>query len=183
MIELIALTGGFWFLAFIGLFVVTGIAASELDSFALGTATFVVGLLGMQIFFDMPVWATISGNPLSLILFIAIFIVLGAAYTAVWRWPEFLRDHSSDITSDYRHFNAKHKGSFDEFLQSDSYRFTASKHKDRLATWVITWPFSLVWELSRKPIKYTYRLVYTTLGDTFERIGTRVARSIHERNK
>ena len=184
MIELIALTGGFWFLAFIGLIIVTGIVASELDNFSLGTGTFIVALIGAQVLFDMPVWSVISGNPLSLVIFLIAFTAVGAIYTALWRWPEFLRDNSNSILSDYEYSQKSKKAiTFDEYLHTDYYKFKASKHKDRLATWVITWPFSLVWELARKPIKYVYNLVYDTLGTTFEHIGTRVARRIHERSK
>jgi hypothetical protein len=183
MFELIALLGGFWFIVFIGLIVVTGIVASEIDNFALGTATFVIALIGAQVLFDIPVWAAIASNPLSLVLFITLFTLIGAAYTAIWRWPEFLRDNASTIKSAYNQYKNKHKGNFDEFLQSDSYEFTAAKHKDRLATWIITWPFSLVWELSRKPIKYVYKIIYEALGGAFERIGISVARRIHEKNK
>lgn len=183
--ELIALLGGIWFLVFIGFIFIVGVIASEIDNFALGTATFVVALIGAQTLFDVPVWATISDNPLSLVLFLAAFIVVGAIYTAVWRWPEFIRDNSKTINADYVYCNKNKtdKVSFDEYLNSSYYSFTASKHKDRLATWIITWPFSMVWELSRKPIKYTYKLVYSVVGAAFENIGTSVARRIHERNK
>lgn len=186
MMELIALTGGFWFLAFMGFIFIVGVISSEIDNFSLGTGTFVVALIGAQVFFDIPVWSTIYHNPISLVLFLAVFIAIGAIYTALWRWPEFLRDNAKQINADYKYCSESNKTSsvtFDEYLNSTYYKFTASKHKDRLATWIITWPFSLVWELARKPIKYTYTLVYDSLGTAFERIGAHVARRIHERTK
>lgn len=183
--ELITLLGGVWFLVFFGFIFIVGVIASEIDNFTLGTTTFIVAMIGAQTLFDVPVWATISDNPLSLVLFLAAFIVVGVIYTALWRWPEFLRDNAKQINADYVDCNRRSadKVSFDEYLNSNYYSFTASKHKDRLATWIITWPFSMVWELSRKPIKYAYNLVYIVVGAAFENIGTSVARRIHERHK
>ncbi len=141
MMELLAFTGGFWFLTFIGFIFLLGILSSELDNFVLGVATFILALAGAQFLFDMPVWSTIVDNPFSLVLFLFIFNSAGALYTAFWMWPEFLRENSQSIMEGFKYAKESHNSSvktFDEYLDSPYYKFKASRHKERLATWIIT---------------------------------------------
>jgi hypothetical protein len=171
----------FWFIVFACFFIATGIFASEIENFAIGTATFIIGLVSMQWFFDIPVWEYIVANPLNLILYLALYTIAGATYTLLWRWPEFIREHASKIESAYESFLVKYPTILspkDEFFSSNYYDFKASKHSKRFATWILTWPFSLGWELARKPIKYFYNAVYALLGDAVDRVGKRATNQI-----
>lgn len=171
----------FWFLVFTCFFIAAGIFASEIENFAIGTATFIIGLVSMQWFFDIPVWEYIIDNPFNLILYLALYTIAGAAYTLLWRWPEFIRENASKIEHEYQRFVEKHPTLYspkDEFFSSIYYDFKASKHTHRFATWILTWPFSLGWELARKPVKYFYQAVYHLLGDAFDRVGKRATKRI-----
>lgn len=169
----------FWFILFTIAVIALGIFASEIESFAGGTGTFIIGLVSLQWWFGIPVWQSIVDNPLSVVLYLVIYTIVGAAYTLLWRWPEFLRDNAKVITNDYDRFMKHNIGSSKEdFVASDSYPFPVKKYATHIYTWMLTWPFSLLWELSRKPIRYVYRVVYDSLGDTFGRIGKAVTMRI-----
>ena len=64
-------------------------------------------------------------------------------------------------------------------MASYEYRdFTASSNKASLANWVLAWPLSLTWELSRKPAIWVWETAYEVLGNLFTRIGRRVTSNI-----
>jgi hypothetical protein len=71
--------------------------------------------------------------------------------------------------------------SFDAFLNSHAYKFNASAHKERLGTWVGMWPFSMTWELARKPAIWVWNTSYKSLGELFQRISHRTARKLHDK--
>ena len=169
----------FWFLAFAVVFTMSGIFASEFENFLAGTATFIIGLASLQWLFHVPVWESIVENPISVLLYLALYVVAGSIYTLLWRWPEYLRDNSRNINEGYNSFiHSNAKGTREEFFASRYYLYRASNCKENIATWVLTWPFSLSWELLRKPIKYAYRLTYSILGDAFEKVGRSVTNRI-----
>lgn len=182
MFELIALLGGFWFIVFILFITALGIYATETDSFLLGTGSFIIALLGAEVLFNKPVWDTIYSNPFAIVVFLALFGLAGAVYTALWRWPEFLRSNAKYINSSYESYKSKSKGTFADYLKSNSYDYKASRHSHRLTTWIITWPFSLLWELLRKPMKYLGKTIYMILSNTFERVGVYTATRIHQQS-
>jgi len=177
----------FGLLAMMGalIFVIGGIVASEMDSAIMSVATFVIGLLTLQYGFGFGIWAMISSNPLWAFGFILLYVAAGAAYTALWRWPEFIRNNNAELMRDYsdwaNRLEDSEDNSFDAFLDSDSYRFNAWQHKERLGTWVGMWPFSAAWELSRKPAIWIWNTAYASLGNLFQNVGRRTARNIHDR--
>lgn len=186
-LALTAFMGGFsgvWFALFLLIFVGFGIFSAENDSFFMGTLTFIIGLGLMDFVFGVPVWATIVGNPFVIVLFLAIYIAAGAAYTGLWRWVRFIKDRGNEIERSFQSWahsrkQEKQSADFDLFLNSDSYKFKAATHKDRLAAWVLTWPFGLLWDLMHRPARWVFNTVYNNLGVVFETVSKNTARKIH----
>lgn len=178
MLEILAFAG-------LAIFIVAGVFAAETDSALMSVATFVIGLITLEYGFGIGVWAMLTGNWLWAIGFVVLYIALGAAYTALWRWPEYIRNHKESILSKYtswtRELKDTENNSFDAFMDSDAYRFKASLNKERLGTWSGMWPFSLGWELSRKPAIWLWNNVYASLGELFEKIGRNTARKLHDK--
>lgn len=167
------------------LFVIAGIVSAEMDSAIMASATFVIGLLTLNYGFGISVLAVIATNPLWLIGAIVLYVALGSLYTAVWRWPEYIRKHRDSVMKEYtrwaKNLNETEDNSFDAFLDSDSYEYNASQHKERLGTWVGMWPFSLFWELLRKPAIWVWKTAYASLGELFQKIGRNTARKMHNK--
>jgi len=169
----------FWLISFLIIFIICGVVSSESENFLAGTVTFIVGLSTLQWLFNIPVLESIVANPIIVLLYLAIYTILGSVYTLLWRWPEFLRDKSESIKEDYARYiktNATHTK--EQYFASRYYSFSAGIYYNSIATWVLTWPFSLAWELSRKPVRYMYKLAYNILGDMFERVGRAVSSKI-----
>jgi len=177
----------FGLLALVGLalFVVAGIFSAEMDSALMATATFVIGIITLEWGFQIGIWAMIVSNPLWAVGLVILYVASGAAYTAIWRWPEYIRKNKTEIMDRYhrwaRGLDSNEDNSFDAFLDSDEYRFNAWNHKERLGTWVGMWPFSLFWELLRKPAIWVWNTAYASLGNAFQTIGRRTARKLYEK--
>ncbi len=176
--------GGAWFAIFMLVFIVVGVISNEMDSFWMGAATLLVGFFSMEFFFSIPVWASIAANPFMLAVYVVVYLAIGSLYTGVWSWPDYIRKRADNIKMDYGSFlNLNKKAgttvNFEDFLNSNDYRYSARKNKDRLAAWVIMWPFGLVWDLSHRPAIWIWDSVYTVLGSTFENVSKNTARKIH----
>lgn len=168
------------FIIFVLAALAVGILAAESENWVFTTITIISTFAALELFFKLPIWATILANPISILLFIFMYVALGAAYTAIWRWPEALRDSARRIEDSYALYAKNCKNpSKKEFMSSAAYfSFTASANKNRLANWVLAWPLSLLWELARKPAIWVWNTAYDILGNLFERIGKRVTNNI-----
>jgi hypothetical protein len=177
MFELIGILG-------VLAFVAAGIFSAEMDNVFLAFATFIIGLVTLQYGFGIAVWASIAANPLLLLGLFVINIMAGAVYTAVWRWPEYIRNNKKHILTSYDQWVADRgtteSNSFDTYLASVYYNYNAHSHKERLVTWIFMWSFSLVWELSRKPTVWMWKTTYACFGNMFQKIGLSAARKLHD---
>lgn len=177
----------FGILALIGavVFVGAGILSAEMDSAIMSVATFIIGLIVLQWGFGVSVWASFIANPLLAIGAVIFYIAIGTAYTAVWKWPDFIRKNKNNIMRAYndwaRTLKDNEDNSFEAFLNTSYYEYNASDHKERLATWTGMWPFSFIWDMSRRPAIWLWNQLYKNLGNIFENIGKKTARKLHDR--
>ncbi len=193
---LFGLSGGIWFLIFLAAFVIFGMVSSEYDNFFWGTLTLISGLAIMEWVFAVPVWATIMANPLTVIVIAAVYILIGSLYAGFWKFRNFVLKNEGHIKEAFINWIKsspsyerkdditeilKSDEKFEQFLDSNYYPMAPSKHKNRLANWVLMWPFALLWELSHKPAIWLWDTIYSQLGTLFLEISKSTARSL--RNK
>lgn len=211
MIEMIfASMAGFW----LGLYLLIAfgslIWASETDSFFVGIGVLMVAWAIGEWVFGIPILASIIANPLMLIVYGVLYIAFGSLYTRMWKLPNYIRKNSSAIQRSYENWKdlvtrqhsmdwrdkirdtlpgekAEKQAvdvSFDRFLNSDSYEYSVRKNKDRVASWVLLWPASIVWELSHKPFVWAWEKVYYGIGRVLEKANHDMARKVlEEKNK
>jgi hypothetical protein len=211
MIEMIfASMAGFW----LGLYLLIAfgslIWASETDSFFVGIGVLMVAWAIGEWVFGIPILASIIANPLMLIVYGVLYIAFGSLYTRMWKLPNYIRKNSSAIQRSYESWKdlvtrqhsmdwrdkirdtlpgekAEKQAvdvSFDRFLNSDSYGYSVRKNKDRVASWVLLWPASIVWELSHKPFVWAWEKVYYGIGRVLEKANHDMARKVlEEKNK
>jgi len=175
-------------LAFAGLaiFITAGVLSIETDSMLMSVATIIIGALTLQFGFNIAIWSFVAANFILLMSLLFLYAGVGAVYTAIWRWPEYIRMNKVHVMHNYTTWSRLRPktgsdNSFDTFLNSDAYEFNAGSHKERLANWVIMWPFSMSWEIARKPTKWIYKTLFSVLGDMFQSISHRTARNIHNK--
>jgi len=180
---------GFGFIEIIAviLFLIAGFISAEVDSAFASAFTFIGGFALLEFVLKISVFSVIAANPLWAVGMLVFYVGIGAAYTGIWRWPEFIRKNQEKIMSAYQQWSmqrgSNQDNSFDAFLESSAYDFNASDHKERLGTWVGLWPFSLTWEVSRKPAIWVWNNAYKSLGRVFQRISHNTARKIHDNKK
>ena len=164
---------------------VAGILTDVMDSGFLAVATFVIAILTLQYGFGIGVWSLVTGNWLLAVAFVLGYVLFAAAYVGLWRFPEYIRDNKDKIMDSYMKWSRNRKdtqdNSFDAFMDSDDYRFKVSMHKERLGAWAACWPFSLTWELSRKPAIWLWNTLYSSFGEVLEKIGRSTARKLHDK--
>ncbi len=211
MFELMLISAGGMWLGLFALIVFASLVYSvEKDSFMLGAAILFISAVVAEFVFSFPIWASIIANPLMLLVYLGVYIAVGSLYGGFWKLPDFVKKNADIIQRDYTSWKKdklrvdrslteelkKHitkadavpvpdvDVSFDAFLDSDSYRFKVRNNKDRVASWVMLWPFGLTWELMHKPFIWIWNTVYYGLGHVFERINRDAARKIlEEKNK
>ena len=194
-ILLLGLSSGIWFGIFLLAFLAIGIIVSEYDNFAMGTITLIAGLSLLQWVFGVPVWAAIVSNPFIIVLFAIVYIVCGSFFTGFWKFPNFVNKNKLNIQLAFETWikntypssskeeyvdKLKSEEKFEQFLDSTSYPMSASSNKNRLASWVLMWPFALLWELSHKPAIWLWELVYYNLGEVFQHVSKNAARKIRK---
>lgn len=174
---------GIWALLGLVVFVIAGIVSAEMDSAFAALVTIVIGGVVLEWLMGVSIWTVLTTNPLLIFAALVLYVAAGGLYTVVWRWPEYIRKHKGAIMSAYTRWAGNQKSgannSFDAFLDSNDYDFNASSHAERLTTWVILWPFSMSWELARKPAFWLAKTIYYSLGNTLQNVGRRTARKLH----
>lgn len=183
MFEAILMGVGFWLPVFLFIIFVAAITTSEVDNFWGGALVLIIGIFGTDYLFDVPILSAIYNNPIIFILLAIAYILTGFAYAAIWKWPDYLRNKSDEIEKNYRSYEIKNTGtSFDEYMNSYEFsKYTASDNKERIANWVMMWPFSFFWEVTRKPAIWLFNTVYTSIGTTLEEVGKNVVKKNHEK--
>lgn len=186
-IELAAFSGAFagsmMFVVFLIAFIAIAIFVSELDNFFAGAVTLIAGFAIMDWWFAIPVWATLLANPMMLVASIAVYVAIGSTVTRLWSWPNFIEEHAEGIRRSYENWSmdrarSKQSTDFEEYLNSDSYGYPAWRHKNKLSSWVLMWPFVVAWDASHRPFIWVYNQVHDLLGEMFERDSKRIARKI-----
>jgi hypothetical protein len=192
--EFFALIGlgalGFWGVMLLLVAAIFLVYSAENDAGFLGTMIVLGTAVSAQFLFDVPVWQTIVNEPLTLVLGLVLYMLVGVAYTCVWAWPDFIRGNGLRIANTYNSWvagikrlkNDENKDTtFGAFLKSSDYReYTAARNKSRLGTWVFLWPFSLAWVLARRPAIALWDITYDFMGKTFDRIGKNTAEKAYK---
>jgi hypothetical protein len=179
MIEALSI----WAILGLIVFLIAGVISAEMDSAFAALVTLVIGGVVLEWAMGISLWAALIAHWPWIFSGMVLYVAAGGLYTVVWRWPEYIRKHKADIMTTYSRWAANIKAggnnSFDAYLDSKDYEYNASTHAERLSTWVILWPFSLSWELARKPAFWLGKTVYHSLGNTLQRVGRNTARKLH----
>jgi|TARA_R110000851_G_scaffold139771_1_gene276968 hypothetical protein len=188
MFELFALVGGFWFFLFVIAIFACGIWSAEYDNMFGGTFTLLALAAGAQFLFGIPVYQTILANPLLLVVGVVAYIGVGLAYAVMYRYADYLRFRADHIKMKWGEFQIEYKKTNDlddsvptrdEFRKSYQYReYTPSSNADRIAAWVMMWPWAVFWDLSHKPLRWVYNNMYSLAGKALDRVGAKVSDKI-----
>lgn len=171
---------GFWLWLFLGGFACLGIVSHEQESPLLALISVVLFALGLQFLFGVPVWQSIWGNPLWVVVLLAGFFAIGLGYSVFWKWRRYCRKEAKAQADRIRSAVGRehNEKTFDQYLD-DTYenKLHPANHKARIINWILTWPFGLLWTVLNDPINWIAREVYALSGRTLKTISDQAIRS------
>lgn len=143
----------------------------------------VVSFVGFTVFLnylsDFKLAAALAAHVSLIIPLIIAFLAIGVAYTLLWRWPSYIRECAPAISDKFEQaYKERTPENFDKFLNSRDYIywFGPGNNKERLATWVFFWPFAMLTELSYKPFRFVWELIYNNIVKALVTIGNIIAK-------
>lgn len=141
--------------------IITGIIACEIDSFVGGGLTFLGLLAAAQLWFAVPVWATITAAPVVAVLALVVYTAVGLVYAVLIRFPRFLASRQDQITSAWgEHIRNNPSDTGEDFRASYRFRpYTAAANDHRIASWAMLWPWGLAWDAANRPVRWMYRVL------------------------
>ncbi len=191
--------GGLWFwvLGVIAFFVIMAFAECDRYFFSFLTLAIFVGL--MEYAGSVNIIQTMMASPLRSAEWVVVYFVLGGVWSFV-KWYSFVSNKARDVlvvfdkwkkenpTVDWLATMGSFKGTplednLIKYLNANGVlRYTsygldnvlpsASDNKDRLVSWIIWWPTSVVWTVINDPIRRLANWMYERLQSTYTRITT-----------
>ena len=190
MWYLFFVVGGWWFFALCGLAVVLLFLAVETDSpfwaaLTLGGYFAALALLG-----DFNVLDWLQAHPWKALTYAGAFFGIGTVWS-VAKWWFYVRERRDDYNQKKLKFIKRHNLGLkvtdaipeDKLLEYDGWigsmrigvaRPDPSAHKSRIMTWMVYWPWSMLWTLINDPIKKLFKAIYARIEGVYERISDRL---------
>lgn len=180
---IVSFLGGVWFILFLAVWLIFCGFASKKDNILYGAITLISGAILSDLLFGTIIFSSILANPLLLIGGLIAYSLVGIIDAMVRRWPRFLKSRQESIEKNFEIWSmAEVAPSFEKFLDSASYASnTAVQNKNRIASYVLMWPFSFVAFIVTTPCEWIYNSIHTYLGDTFDSIGKKYTLANHKK--
>jgi hypothetical protein len=187
---MILAVGAFWFWVTFACLMVLMIAAVEYDKPGLATLSIIVFFVLLGWLGDINILNTIRERPLLSIGCLVGYFAAGTAWSICkwWFYVRKLRDKFDEYKRDFleRHGRSEEKtipedlrnewlGDIDytyEWLPSKS-KPVAADNKSRIMTWMVYWPWSLVWTMINDPIKRLFKEIYRAIQGFMQKISDR----------
>ena len=160
----------FWSLAITAWILIT---ISEELGYYFRAGFVLLGFIGLYYFLggEQPAHLLIGAlyNPLQTVLAILGYFVAGTLWGII-KWFFFVLRERDNILNALRdkHYPRPENISLPK----------ASYHKDRIITWMIYWPFSMLWTLINDPVRRGFEWIYRRIGKLMQSISERVFRGV-----
>lgn len=118
-----------------------------LNETVVGSLCCIVGFLtGLQLLCHIDILSMIKANPLVILTFLSLYLVLGVLWGIIKWWffvKKKLREYKQ-LKIDYINNKRGNEEDFFEWNRPENYKPKISKNKERWLNWVICWPVSIV---------------------------------------
>ena len=148
------------------------------------TVTIFVFLLILQLLGRIPIWQSIVAHPIWALVSVAAYFVLGFPYS-FFELSRFCRRISYSYQTQRDEFFANWKITKGEgqsmqeaWVESCRYQFpqfrngtfSIRSYKGKILTWMMYWPWYLLWRLIHDLIKETWELIYLRFQEVYQKI-------------
>lgn len=143
-------------------------------------ATFaLLGWLG-----DFSIWNVAVNHPLLAVACAGGYVLLGIGWS-FGKWYFFvlnMRDKHLEAVARLKGLLAHRGKAFarDVNRRTGYEKPVAKEHKGRILTWMIYWPWSLVWTILNDPIKKFFKYIFRKLQATYQRIADRAYAGVED---
>jgi len=177
------IVGGVWFWILTALFVILLVFEVAREKAIAGVGTILVYLGLIHIFGNASIFAIVKEHPEYVYIGIPAFFFVGANWSLA-KWWFYVKRKALEYRETRMFFLESHDvvgATLDtpipdnlKNILPDPRRPLARHYKWRIITWMMYWPFSMVWTLLEEP----WRLIYEAMERLFQRISDRIWRDL-----
>lgn len=189
MIELLGLGFGIWFILYSIAFLSLGIYVSYFENFAISvTFLTIMSIVGWYFFAFGPL-AWLIANPALIIPAFLVYVGIGCLYAVLRVWPKYLDRNKKYIIKDYEewlnstHYNKEKHTSYDAYMNSHSFKYSAWNHKDYISSSILLWGWTVLWDIIESPITWIYNNVYLWVSNALNAITARKVSQFIDKSK
>lgn len=166
--------GLFWIVVLI--FLVAEVVASRSEELGAPVAILALAVVVLTLFSDFNVAAVIAAHWVLALLAVPFHFLAGAGWARL-KWGGRI----ASALEDFDQNQAKWRTEYEERPRSDTWAEyvrlfhscppSAAENKERIVTWILFWPFSLIWSVLTYPRQFAL-VIYRRLLTAFERMAT-----------
>jgi hypothetical protein len=152
----------FWPFVFLFAFWVFVFPLVEFEKPGWAALTIIVAAAVMQLGFKYDVWGTIVDNPLTIVTFLAVYILIGVGYSFA-RWTVYCNKW------------ARMYERLDDYSKTYKWKEKpqAANSKARLTTWMMFWPWNALWWFLSDFLTEVYDMLYRQFVGIYDGIANR----------
>lgn len=165
-------------------FIIVILFNSVKDNALIAYCFIVLGGVLLEFGFKIPIIASIIANPILVVIGFITYIAIGILYAATFELPRYLYKNKDSIKQAHKNWVNTNKqqgivsNQDEEFLNSYYNDFSISKNKDKILSWIILWPYKVLWDISHKPFIFLWNKIYTITYKTFSEITNKTIKNI-----
>jgi len=200
MVAAFLAVGAVWFWILMSVVIILLFLEVEYEKPGWATVTCALFFAALWLFGDFNVLQAIADNPLVAVGCIVGYLLLGTGWSFGKWWfylkrcrreydrirADFMRQQKiegdtipADKRKAWREYWAHHV-SYDYLSQRDDPRPRAGQHKGRIMTWMVYWPWSMVWTIINDPIKRAFKEIFLRLKAVYQAIADHVFKGVDE---
>jgi hypothetical protein len=182
-------TVAFWIL--VALFVIVEIICTETTSPVAGAVWLALFLCILQLGGSIPVVQWFAANPGRALLALVVYFVVGAAWS-VFKWTTLCLAVASYVRVLKEEFDHPTENRNERYTWRDRLRNSGdykgvdlmslpprvAAYKERIITWMVWWPTSMVWTILDDFVKNVFNHVYNAIRSTLQGISNRIFKDI-----
>ena len=198
-LGLLAILFSFWVFYPGIIFIVAMLAfvANELPGRYFAISILVFALV-LQLLAGIPILVFIVAHPIWILIFVALYLPFGILYSRYYELPRFCRRVVEYYNEEKKEFfnrlqanrrtdkDGKEQTAEEAWIENCKYKFpqfhngtfSIRSYKGKIFTWVVYWPWFLVWRLMYDFLKEIWDIIYLQIQHIYQAVADRIYKDI-----